>query len=79
MKEVFLDAGIPWLISNLYQYQYPVLILHGKGDQIVDPSCSEKFYDLIASEDKSLKTYPELYHEILNSEEKETVINDILG
>jgi len=57
----------------------PVLILHGEGDKIVDPSCSEKFYDLIAAEDKSLKNYPELYHEILNSEEKETVINDILN
>ncbi len=78
MKVVFIDDGIPWLVDNLDQYQYPVLILHGEGDKIVDPSCSEKFYDLIASEDKNLKTYSELYHEILNSEEKETVINDIL-
>ncbi|PTX17364.1 Lysophospholipase, alpha-beta hydrolase superfamily [Halanaerobium congolense] len=78
MKVVF-NEGIPWLIDNFDQYDCPVLILHGEGDQIVDPSCSEKFYDLIASEDKSFITYPELYHEILNSEDKEKVINDILG
>jgi alpha-beta hydrolase superfamily lysophospholipase len=78
MKIVFIDEGIPWLVANLYKYQYPVLILHGKGDMIVDQSCSDKFYDLIASEDKHLQVYPELYHEILNSEEKEDVINDIL-
>ncbi len=77
MKVVF-NEGIPWLIDNFDQYDCPVLILHGEGDKIVDPSCSEKFYDLITSKDKDLKTYPELYHEILNSEEKETVINDIL-
>lgn len=79
MKVVFIDQGIAWLVSKLNEYKYPVLILHGEGDQIVDPDCSVKFYDLIAAQDKSLKTYPELYHEILNSEEKEVVINDILG
>ena len=79
LMKVLMDEGIPWLVSNLDQYQYPVLILHGEEDKIVDPSCSEKFYNLISSEDKSFKTYPELYHEILNSEEKETVINDILN
>ena len=77
MKVVFMEEGVPWLNDNLDQYKYPVLILHGEDDKIVDPKCSERFYDLIASEDKSFISYPELYHEILNSEEKEKVINDL--
>ena len=31
MKVVFIDDGIPWLVENLAQYEYPVLILHGEG------------------------------------------------
>jgi len=79
LMKVLMDEGIPWLVDHLEQYKYPVLIVHGEGDKIVDPVCSDKLYELIASEDKSLKTYAELYHEILNSEKKELVINDILN
>lgn len=77
MKEM-LDNGIPWLIDNLDKYKYPVLVLHGGSDAIVDPSCSEKLYKKISSKDKELKIYPKLYHEILNEPEKEEVIKDIL-
>lgn len=79
MKVLFVDQGVPWLLDNLNQYQYPVLILHGEDDKIVKPKYSERLYNLIGSEDKSLKTYPKLYHGILNSEAKEKVIKDILS
>lgn len=78
LMKTMLDKGIPWLVDNLPKYEYPVLILHGGSDQIVDPSCSEKMYDLISSSDKKIKLYPELYHEILNAPEKEMVIKDIV-
>ncbi|RCW48705.1 MULTISPECIES: alpha/beta hydrolase [unclassified Halanaerobium] len=77
MKEM-LDNAIPWLVDNLKKYKYPVLVLHGGSDPIIDPSCSEKLYDMISSKDRELKIYPELYHEILNEPEKEEVIKDIL-
>ena len=32
----------------------------------------------ISSEDKTLKIYPELYHEIFNEPERETVLADML-
>lgn len=78
LMKVLMDQGIPWLVDNLNKFRYPVLILHGEDDKIVDPSCSKKFYERISSEDKKLKTYPELYHEILNEKEKEEVIRDII-
>ncbi len=79
LMKTMLDEGIPWLVSNLNKYSYPALILHGGDDQIVDSYCSEELYKLISSEDKELKIYDELYHEILNAPEKEDVIMDILN
>ncbi len=79
LMKVMLEEGIPWLVDNLEKYEYPVLILHGGDDQIVDPSCSEKLNQLIASKDKELKIYPDLYHEILNAPEKEEVFKDIIN
>ncbi|RCW52145.1 MULTISPECIES: alpha/beta hydrolase [Halanaerobium] len=78
LMKVLMDEGIPWLVNNFSEFKYPVLILHGEEDKIVDPVCSEKFYKHISSQDKKLKTYPELYHEILNEKEKEEVIRDII-
>lgn len=78
LMKVLLEEGIPWLVDNLANYKYPVLILHGADDQIVDPECSEKLYNLIASEDKEKKIYPGLYHEILNSAEKGEIIRKII-
>jgi alpha-beta hydrolase superfamily lysophospholipase len=34
-------------------------------------------YEAISSNDKSLKTYPGLYHEIFNEPEQETVLEDM--
>lgn len=65
--------------ASMEQVKLPVLILHGEADQLTDPEGSRQLYQRAASEDKTLKIYPELYHEILNEPEKETVMNDILN
>lgn len=75
---VLFDEGISWLVERLPKYNYPCLILHGGDDRLVDPSCSKKMYQIIASNDKELKIYEGLYHEIMNEPEKEEVIGDIL-
>lgn len=73
----FASKGIAWLMKNMYAYTYPCLILHGSMDKIVPKSCSQKFYNSIASSDKTLKFYDGFYHEILNEKDKDTVIKDI--
>jgi acylglycerol lipase len=71
--------GIGWLHNSIPNYQIPCLILHGGNDLIVPNSASQWFYDHIGSQDKTLKIYPECYHEILNErEEKDQVIADIV-
>ncbi len=76
MSEVLI-RGARWLMDNTPSYTYPCLILHGGADQIVAPDSSKQFYERMGSQDKTLKIYDGLYHEILNEPEKDTVIEDI--
>lgn len=64
--------------ANLADITLPMLIMHGGGDRIVDPEGSRVLYNAIASKDKTLKIYPELYHEIVNEPERNMVLNDMV-
>lgn len=75
----FIIEGMSYLKSNMKEYKYSCLILHGKEDKLVKCKSSENFYNSISSVDKTLKIYDNLYHEILNEPEKEIVIKDILN
>ncbi|WP_243545604.1 alpha/beta hydrolase [Pseudodesulfovibrio tunisiensis] len=77
MKEVFVN-GTDWLCANIAHYRYPCLIMHGEADQIVPVSNSHYLHDNGSSPDKTLKVWPELFHEILNErEEKDQVLAEI--
>ncbi|MFC1846434.1 alpha/beta hydrolase [Chloroflexota bacterium] len=56
-----------------------VLIIHGAEDRLVSPDGSRKIYETIGSEDKTLKIYEGLYHEIMNEPERDMVYKDITG
>jgi len=71
--------GQSWLNENEAHFHYPCLILHGGGDQIVPAADSKRFYENILSQDKSLKIYDDLYHEILNEPVKDAIIADIIA
>jgi alpha-beta hydrolase superfamily lysophospholipase len=55
----------------------PVLILHGTADQATRPSGSQRFYDTVGSQDKTLKLYEGAFHDLLNDVDKEVVMADI--
>ncbi|MCY6959076.1 alpha/beta hydrolase [Clostridium brassicae] len=77
LGEVFVN-GVNWLNSNIKNYTYPCLILHGEKDQIVINEASKWMYSNISSTDKMLKIYDECYHEILNEkEEKDLIVEEI--
>lgn len=56
----------------------PLLVMHGEGDLMTAPSGSRILFDAAGSKDKTLKMYPELYHEIFNEPERDQVIDDLL-
>lgn len=63
--------------ENAWQIGLPILLLHGEKDSLAAAEGS-KFLDAhIASSDKMLKIYPELFHEIFNEPEKDQVLNDM--
>lgn len=57
----------------------PLLVQVGTGDTLVPPDSSNLVYELAGSEDKTIKHYDGLYHEILNEPERDAVVADTLA
>jgi alpha-beta hydrolase superfamily lysophospholipase len=64
--------------AHLPDLKLPVLILHGADDELVTPSGSQVAYEQAGSQDKTLKRYAGMRHEILNEVDKAIVLTDIV-
>ncbi|KAA3644584.1 MAG: lysophospholipase [Chloroflexi bacterium] len=64
--------------AGMQTISLPILIMHGTADSLVSVEGSHLLHEEVASQDKTLKLYGGLYHEILNEPEKEQVMGDIL-
>lgn len=64
--------------TNAGKITLPMLLLHGKADSMAAAEGSSFLHDHISSTDKTLKIYPQLYHEIFNEPEREQVLADVL-
>lgn len=64
--------------AHLPDLKLPVLILHGADDELVNPSGSQVAYEQAGSQDKTLKRYAGMRHEILNEVDKAIVLTDIV-
>ncbi len=53
------------------------LILQAGDDRVVAAKETQRFFDLLASTDKEIEVYSNLYHEILHETQKETVYSRI--
>lgn len=69
-----------YIKDHVEDYSYSSLILHGGDDRIVPNDFSKWFYNEIASDDKKLIIYPDVYHEIMNARvEKQQVFEDMIN
>lgn len=59
------------------QVSTSLLVLHGEADRLTMPEGSQKLYDQASANDKEIKIYPGLYHELIHEPEREEVIGDI--
>ena len=57
---------------------YPTLLLQGTEDKVTSVEAAATIVGKFASQDKTIKSYDGLYHEILNEPEREVVIADII-
>ena len=64
-------------LAGAADVKLPLLIMHGEADVLTSPEGSRKFHAHAASSDKTLKLYPELYHEIFNEPERDAVLADM--
>lgn len=55
----------------------PALIMYGTADRLCPPAGSLMLSERIGSQDKVLKSYEGLYHEIFNEPEQDQVLNDL--
>lgn len=69
-----LSSASSKIKNNLKNYNCPCLILHGRDDKIVPCINALNFYKEISSEDKEIKIYDGLYHEILNENRKDDIL-----
>lgn len=72
-----LAAG-PKAFQRASEITTPILIMHGDADALASVEGSRTLNDLITSDDKSLRIYKGLYHEIMNEPEQDQVIADII-
>lgn len=52
----------------------PALMMHGGDDKICDPKGSVEFFNRLVSQDKTLKLFEGMYHEIFNEVERQSVL-----
>lgn len=74
-----LFAAADWNKQNSSKFVDPVLLLHGCHDGLVSEKNSRDLFGDIASQDKSLKIYAFLLHEIFNEPSKDEVIGDAIA
>ncbi|MEY8356931.1 lysophospholipase [Lachnospiraceae bacterium 54-53] len=73
-----LSGGLDWFQEAVKQFQYPVLMLHGEKDGLVNVRDTYYFFEAAPSEDKQMKIYGGLFHEIFNEYCKDEVIKDVI-
>jgi acylglycerol lipase len=71
-----VGEGFP---ERLPKLTLPLLIMHGGADRLTPPSGSHLVNELAASDDKTLRIYNGLRHEILNEPERDEIIGEIVA
>ena len=77
MRNAFI-IGCDLVKDNIGNINVPTLIMHGEDDGIVVVDTSVWTYEQLHVEDKHLKVYPKMCHEIFNEIEKDIVIQDLI-
>jgi acylglycerol lipase len=74
-----IAAAVDSFPSAVESITIPTLIAYGTADGLCPPSGSLMLHRRIGAQDKTLKAYEGLYHEILNEPEQGTVLDDVCG
>ncbi len=62
--------GSRYFAANASKFTLPLLVLQGGADRVIPPSGLDMIFPAIGSSDKTVRLFPECYHEILQEPEK---------
>ena len=72
-----MTATMQRTLARAADIRLPVMLMHGEEDALASSSGSREMFENAGSEDKTLKIYPDLYHEIFNEPEQDQVLSDM--
>jgi alpha-beta hydrolase superfamily lysophospholipase len=72
-----IAAAVESFPTTVQAITIPTLIAYGTADGLCPPSGSLMLHHRIGAEDKTLKAYEGLYHEIFNEPEQDAVLDDV--
>ena len=59
------------------EIRLPLLVMHGADDRMTDPQGSRTLYTQVSAEDKTLKIYDGLYHEIFHEPVRQEIFAEM--
>jgi alpha-beta hydrolase superfamily lysophospholipase len=68
-----------WALETADSFVDPLLLVFGAEDRLVDVEAGEHFYHHASSEDKSMRIWPGLYHEIHNETPYEPILEHMVA
>jgi len=72
-----MTATMQRTLARAADIRLPVMLMHGEEDALASSSGSREMFENAGSEDKTLKIYPDLYHEIFTEPEQDQVLSDM--
>lgn len=60
------------------EFDLPLLLIHGSADGLTNPKGSEILMQAAMSKDKTLRIFPDAYHELINDSDQEEVMDVII-
>lgn len=69
--------AMKYVFENAEKIRVPVLLLHGRADSVTDPAATRELYDILKTDDKEIKLYPDLYHELFSETKRMDVLKDV--
>lgn len=75
---VSFNTAMETVLEQANTIDLPILLMHGSSDEITSPEGSAKLFDSCNSDDKELKMYEGLAHEIFNEPEHPQIFSELI-